>query len=278
MKPQFNHDLLTSFYLWLDNRITKKGEAYINVTGSLFLQSTPSVNGNTYVSPYRGWIYDSCVSGANIPSGFYNSSGQFLTRQSGLVIDFNNGRVITSAKWGPTLSGVYARKEVNIYQSNDNEAKYVLESIFGENPNLSYTLTGMPGNVYSAPLIIITNADDKNIPFALGGLENSTNIVRAYCISNSNYLQEGINSLCRDASDSYIPLASYADMPISSSGDLKGVNWSYCTGIYDKYGCNGIWIEKVRAQKINDRTNGNATFFLSVMEFDLSTIRNTKNL
>jgi hypothetical protein len=33
MKPQFQHTLVTSFYLWFDNHLQKRGEAYKNKTG-----------------------------------------------------------------------------------------------------------------------------------------------------------------------------------------------------------------------------------------------------
>ena len=33
MKPQFQHTLVTSFYLWFDNYLQKNGEAYKNKTG-----------------------------------------------------------------------------------------------------------------------------------------------------------------------------------------------------------------------------------------------------
>lgn len=277
MRPQYNHDMVTSVTLWLANKLEDTGQAYFNTTGLLYLQTDPTINGNIYSSPYRGWIYDSCVQGATIPTGFYNASGQFLTRASGVVIDFNNGRIITPQNWGPTLSGAYARKEVNVYFSNVEETEYILEQAYGENPNLSYVLTGMAGNTLVAPMVMLTNSQGRNMPFALGGTDNTKSTIRAFCISNSNYLQEGIGSLCRDAAHSIIPIGSYTDAPLTASGDLKSGNpWSYCNDFYAKYGCaNGCWIENVYEIKTNERANGNLTYYLQTIEFDISRIRNT---
>lgn len=275
MLPQYNHDLVTSVALWLANRLENAGQAYINMTGCLYAVPDSGIQGNAYASPYRGWVYDGCVSGAVIPSGVYNSSGQFLTRASGVVFDWNNGRVITPQNWGPILSGVYARKEVNVYFSDLRETDYVLERVYGENPNLSYGITGLRGGLLTAPMVMLTNSQGNNAPFALGGTDNTRSTLRAFVITDDNYLQEGILSLCRDAAHSIIPIGSYADAPLVGSGDLKGGVWSYCTGFRDKYGCsNGLWIENVYEIKLNESVNKNTTYFLSVIEMDLSRIRN----
>ena len=276
MRPQYAHDVVTSTVMWMDNLLCNTGQAYVNVTGSLYLQPVTGGRNNTYASPYKSWVWDSCSAGATIPSGFYNSSGQFLTRASGLVINYINGQVSTPQNWGPTLSGVYARKELNVYYSSDEEISYVLEQVYGENRNVSYTLTGLQGNVLAAPLAMITYARGKNEPWALGGMDNSKNTMRVVVLSNTNYLQEGVNSLLQDSAHSYIPLAPYTTYPITASGDLKSPPWSYCTGIQGVYGCgNGLYIKNVYDYKISDKVNRNATFFLSAIELDVEKPRFT---
>lgn len=270
MIPQYTHDVLTSVVLWLDNRIGMQ-HAYVNITGSLYLQ--PVVRGQPYIysSPYRSWVSDSCIDGANIPSGFYTSSGQFLQRQSGIVIDFINGRVISQYNWGPTLSGEYARKEINVYNSSTSETQYVLEQVYGQNKNISYTLTGLKGRILAAPLIMVTDSRGSNRPFALGGMDNSKNTIGLVAITDSNYLQEGVNSILQDSADMTIPFAPYSSSPWTISGDLKNPPWSYCSGIYDTYGCqNGLYVEDVYTYKISDATNNASTFYISAMEMDLS--------
>ena len=36
MKPQYQHELMTSFFMWFDHELLQKGEAYSNKTGTLF--------------------------------------------------------------------------------------------------------------------------------------------------------------------------------------------------------------------------------------------------
>ncbi len=271
MRPQYSHDLITSTILWMDNLLCNTGQAYVNVTGSLYREAVTGGRNVVYASPYRGWVFDSCVGGAIVPNGFMNSSGQFLTRSSGLVIDFINGKVSCPQNWGPTLSGVYSRKEMNVYFSSDDETRYVMEQVYGENRNVAYTLTGLGGKVLTAPLAMITNGRGENVPWALGGMDDSKNTVRAFIISDSNYLQEGVNSLLQDSAHQTIPFAPYSAAPITASGDLKTVGWSYCQDIYGIYGCtNGLYIKNVYDYKVSDKANKTSTFLLSCIELDIS--------
>lgn len=256
--------------MWLSNRLEADGRAYENVTGQLYRQTLSGMAGSVYASPYKSWVWDGCVSGAVIPSGFYNSSGQFLTRASGLVIDFIGGRVITPQNWGGALSGVYARKQVNVYLSDPRETNYVMEQVYGENPNVAYPLTGFQGRALVAPLVMVTNSRGVNEPWALGGMDNSQSTLKCFTISNSNYLQEGIQSLLQDSAHSYISLATYADYPITASGDLKTPGWSYCTNIEAVFGCaQGLYVKGAYEYKVSDRANETPTFLLSISDIEV---------
>ncbi len=276
MIPQYNHDLVTSFTLWLDNHIQNAGQAYINVGTPLYPQQDPSTAGYKWASPYKSWVFDSCVSGANVASGAYTSSGQFLTRASGLVIDYLGGRVISPYNWGAQLSGNYARKEINVYFASEEETNFWLEHMFGEDIDIRYANTGVVPDRFAAPCVILTNSRTENVPWALGGQKEANNTIRAFAVTNSNYQQEGLNSLLADSVNKYVPMATYADAPIGTSGDLKGGSYNYCTGVFDRYGCaNGLYIEKVVAYKLSEKTNRNTTYNLSIMEFDVSKVRLT---
>ena len=276
MIPQYNHDFVTSFTLWLDNRIQNVGQAYVNVGTPLYPQTDPSTAGYKWASPYQSWVFDSCVSGATIPSGVYTSSGQFLTRASGIVIDYVHGRVISPYNWGAQLSGNYARKEINVYFATEEQTNFWLEHIFNEDPNIRYANTGGIASRFAAPCVIWTNARTENLPWGLGGSKDAKATIRAFAVTDSNYLQEGLNSLLADSVNKYIPMATYADAPIGTSGDLKGGFYNYCTGVYDRYGCGqGSYVEKVVSYKMNEMANRNTNYNLSIMEFDLSKIRLT---
>ncbi len=240
---------------------------------ALYPQVDQSTVGYKWASPYQSWVFDSCVSGATVASGAYTSSGQFLTRASGLVIDYVHGRVISPYNWGP-LSGNYARKEINVYFATEEQTNFWLEHVFNEDASIRYANTGGIASRFTAPCVILTNSRTENTPWALGGSKDAKATIRAFAVTDSNYLQEGLNSLLADSVNRYVPIATYADAPIGTSGDLKGSTYNYCTGVFAKYGCaNGAYIEKVVSYKVNELANRNTNYNLSIMEFDLSKIR-----
>lgn len=271
MRPLFNHSLISSFALYLDNQLCDGAQAYQNVTTGLFPMVDQTTRSYAYASPFKEWVADSCVSGAVVASGVWNSSGQFLTRESGIVIDFLNGRILTNQKWGP-LSGSFARKEYNIYPSTEGEVEWWLEKVFGENQNITYTPTGIPAKPFAAPCIILTNSYETNEPWALGGVNDTKNTIRAYVISKGFYQQEGVNSYMRDMATQSFSLVSYGDVPYTASGDLKAGQYCY-SDLCAEYGAAGIYIEAVHGFRLSQKLNRTTSFGVSIVEFDLSTIR-----
>ena len=278
MKPQYSHSLITSMMLWLDYKLVNDEQAFTNYTGQFFPQVDPSITGYAYASPYKGWIYDSCASGVAVNSGMYNSSGQFLTRNSGLYIDYTNGRIVSQYNWGPLASGVYASRDFNLYFSTESEVNFFLEKVYNENPNLTYTLTGSNPYLFYAPCIIFTNAQSENKPWALGGIDESYNSIRAYILSTNNYLQEGVNSYFNDLSRRFFSFASYGDSPLNSLGDLKaaatGGSWCYANNILGQYGYSGgTYINNVANYKMSEKNNKQMAYYLSVNDFLVSQVR-----
>ena len=97
MKEQFQHKLTTSFFLWFDNFLLTKGEAFSNKTGEFFYYDDTRLDSTykAYGSPFKQWVTDSSVTGATVPSGVY-IGGDFSGRNNGVVIDFENGRALVS--------------------------------------------------------------------------------------------------------------------------------------------------------------------------------------
>ena len=73
MKEQFQHKLTNSFFLWFDNFLLTKGEAFSNKTGSFFYYSDDRLDTTykAYGSPYKQWVTDSSITDANVPSGVF---------------------------------------------------------------------------------------------------------------------------------------------------------------------------------------------------------------
>ena len=97
MKEQFQHRITTSFFMWFDNFLLTKGEAFSNKTGEFLYYEDNRLDSTykAYGSPYKTWVTDSSVTGANIPTGVF-IGGNFSGRDDGVVLDFENGRALVS--------------------------------------------------------------------------------------------------------------------------------------------------------------------------------------
>lgn len=272
MKSQFNNQLLSSFSMWMNNRIQNNGQGYKNydnVTG--YLQSEPTRTGFCYAFPYKSLVYDSSVSGAIVMSGVYNQANQFLTRDSGITFDYIHGRVFSNTNLGPRVYTSIARQEYNVYVSTEEETEFFLERIYGENPNLIYAGTGVNYGRFAAPCVILTNAYAKNLPFAFGGQDSSNKTIRGFVISDNNYAQEAVTSLMTDSARSYFPLMSSEMSPINGYGDIKNGYYNYVDLINSQ--TPNVLIEDVISLKLGEKTNKNKNFTIAILEFDTTTVR-----
>lgn len=274
MKSSFDNDLVTSFCLWLDNRLIKDGEGFQNKEVILYKQKDSSrSNLYSYNSPYKSWVADSCQTLATIPSGF-SGSNTFYTRNSGISLDFINGRVLSSGDLGPMISGSIAKKDYNVYFTTTEVAELIVEKIFQSNKDLDYAKTGILPYEFAAPCIFVTNSIGKNIPFAFGGTVASKRTIRLYAISHNNYNQEALNGLLVDSAQKTIALVDNNATPYTFNNDLKSGYYNYCD-VRSAYGCAaGAYISNVYSYKVDQKTNQSNTLLLSFYDFEVEKIRN----
>jgi len=272
MKAQFNNQLLSSFNLWINNRILNNGQGYLtygNTTG--YFQPETSRTGYCWAFPYKSLVFDSSVSGAVVMSGVYNQAGQFLTRNSGITIDYIHGRVFAPTNLGPVVSGAFSRNEYNVYVSTEEETEVYLDRLYNENPNIILPATGVTYGRFAAPCVILTNAYNYNEPFAFGGQDVSNKTIRAFIVSSNNYNQEAITSLMVDSARSYIPLITSELTPINGFGDIKGGSYNYVS--LAAASVPTVLIQDVYSIKMGEKTNKNKNFTIAILEFDLATVR-----
>ena len=123
MKVNYQNSLTSSFLLYLDNTVLKRGEAYTNVSGSFYPVSGVYSNYFTYAAPYKQIVSDASISGVNQMTGVYLNGNFIVPGQSGLVaINHYDGQLIFSSnKSGQALSGNYAIKDYNVYLTDKSE-------------------------------------------------------------------------------------------------------------------------------------------------------------
>ena len=303
MKPQFQHTLVTSFYLWFDNYLQDNGEAYKNKTGIFYNMTDDRLdsNYNVYSSPYKQFIIDSGLhtnvvnsqgtEGAividRISGQRADGSAFEVTRgTSGLKIDYENGRVFfTGDENGElpgnnlSLSGQFGVKDFNVYVTNQTEEDLVVENKFKTNDRFGNLETsGVLPYDQVIPAVFITSESINNQPFAFGGLDVTQTNVKAVVMTSDLYCLDCVLSLAADSKKQSFVEVDFNDFPVTEFGDIKPA--TYPTG----YSYNQIetdntqelfHIEEVFVSKLSDRVKKkvNPNIFVGFIDFEIHKYR-----
>jgi len=302
MKPQFQHTLVTSFYLWFDNYLQKNGEAYKNKTGIFYNMTDDRLDStyNVYSSPYKQFVFDS-----GLHTGVVNSQGtegaivldrisgetddgaalEFVRGTSGLKIDYENGRVFftgddNSKLPGNTLalSGQFAVKDFNLYMTNQTEEDLIIEKFKTNNRFGNLETSGVAPYDQVLPAVFISSESVNNQPFAFGGLDVTKTNVKAVVMTSDLYCLDCVLSMAADAKKRSFAEVGFADFPITELGDIKTA--TYSTG----YSYNQIetdntselfHIEEVNVSKLSDRVKKkvNPDIFVGFVDFEIHKYR-----
>ena len=138
MIEQFIHTATTSFFLWFDNYLIRKGKAFSNQSEKFYHYADDRLDPRfeTFGSPYKQWVTDSSISGATIPTGIFINGVQ-KNRNDGIIFDFDNGRILSSGiSQNDNVSGSFAVKDFNIYFTNETEEDLLIDRKFVANPRV----------------------------------------------------------------------------------------------------------------------------------------------
>ena len=278
MKPQYQHELMTSFMLWFDNHLLNKGEAYSNQTGTLyyFNDSRLPDGYKAYASPYKQWVTDSSIVGSVnpvIPTSFMGSG-----RADDIIFDFENGRIIeTGNNFGTneTITGTFAVKDFNIYLTNDTEEDLILENKFQLNSRYNKTESGVEPYDQMTPAIFLSSETMRNEPFAFGGEDITRNNIKAVVLAENNYQLDGVLSIFADTARKTIVKIPFTGHPATEYGDLKNGSYDY-TSVSSSYNSNNpYYIDDVTVSKFSERAQQQVPGEIKVgfMDFEVATSR-----
>jgi len=268
MKPQYLHNVATSFALWLDHHLLDKGEAYSNETGKLHYYSDARLpNGyKVFGSAYKQWVYDSTITGANVPSGVYVNS-VFSPRGNNKHIDFINGRAVYSGiATGAIVTGSFAVKDFNIYLSNENEEDLILDHSLKSKEKIPWnSSTYLEPYDNALPAIYINSESLINTPFAFGGEDESKVYMKCVVFANDPYSLDGALSLFADSKNRTFKQKDFTQYPLNEFGDVK-------TPPYTFENVNGssaeLFIDDVAVSKFKD-SKGTSRSYIGFMDFDI---------
>tara|TARA_R110002020_G_scaffold22527_4_gene76137 strand:- start:551 stop:1399 length:849 start_codon:yes stop_codon:yes gene_type:complete len=274
MIEQFQHKLTTSFFLWFDNFLLTKGEAYTNTTGQFFYYDDPHLDSRytAFGSPYKQWVNDSSVTGATIPTGVY-VGGNISGRADGAVLDFDNGRALMSGTpTGSTITGSFSVKDFNLYMTNDTEEDLIVENKYMVNsvlPSAPYTYIPPYDDV--VPAVFLSVANTQNDPLAFGGMQDTKVGAKAVILTQDTYQLDGVLSIFADSVNetfNAIPMTGY---PTTELGDLKNNSYSYSNLASQYAGDTTFFIDTATTSKLTDRVRKSLAndMYVGFIDFDI---------
>jgi hypothetical protein len=232
MIPQYDHKLLTSFNLWLDNRILTTGQAFTNVSNHplIYNPDLELPSQTVFSSAYKQWVFDSSVPNATVRNYVSGQGFDPLDRalHGDMKIDYNNGRLMFDSSNGSVTSSdsfaaSFAVKDFNIYTTSDTEQDLIINNHYEPNPRYSSITSSTPIKPYApvTPAIFLAIEDSNNIPLALGGMNETIVHIRAAVFAENIDLLYGALSIMRDTKDAAIAMLDFPDWPTDEYGDLK---------------------------------------------------------
>lgn len=286
MNVGFDHDLLSSLYLWFDDRLNYFAEAYQpSITHTFEYVDTLDVPSNyhAYYSPYRQLVSASDKVAVN---SFVTIGGVNVVDKNGIYIDYNNGRVLVDTSiYGTSktlvITGDFAYKTVNTYITDETEENVILNSDFIISPvNQTYLQQngGFSDKIYTVPAVFITLSNSINEPFAFGGLDNTIANLRAVIVADSNYTLDGVLSMFRDAARTCVPLIDFEDFPFGEFSHIKTHPYKYVD--LSNASTSKCCVDEVRASKLTDRSRekitGSKDYKIGFLDFQVSKPRSPR--
>lgn len=276
MKSTYIHNLMSSFYLWLDHEILTRGEAFINYSGKLYKSSDPNfINSSTYSSPFRQWVYDSSISGATIPTGVFVNNSFVPKNTSGLSIDYNKGRVIfNNQNLSGNFSANFSFKEFNLYYTDEREEKLLFEKAYSVTPKTHQVTGGLGYLDVPYPCIFIKHRSSENIPFAFGGEDKTETLLRCIALAPNSFLLDGLISILNDSARKTFALFPADKFPFNYFGDFKFNSYfdyeEICGETNDR-----VYIDKVTVSKLDEVDNAkiNKKVVAALIDFEVYDVR-----
>lgn len=277
MQGQFQHKIVSSFLLWLDNKILTKGQAFTNHSSNLFKVNSDKGSYHTYAIPYGGIVSDSSISGANVMTGVYLNNTFITTGQSGFVgINYEKGHVYFNSNVNYTISGDYAVKDFNISTTYEPEEAILFKNKYYLKTKFPQQLSGTQPHQIPYPIIFVKDNGSNSDPFALGGLEQEIYRIRCIILSDDYFKLTAAQNILRSAVRTQIALFEPSEIPYNAINSLKSGYYNYTGVAYNKINeQNFMFIENATTPRIVQQFTSsiddlNRDVFFNFVDFELS--------
>jgi len=284
MKPQFDNKVMSSFFLWFDNKLLDKGEAFENVTGQFYDASEEYQGFSTYASSYSQFVADASITGATIPTGVFVGENNLVNRGEGgatglFDINYLDGKVYFSGDQTADITGSFAIKDFNVYLTNQPEDKILFETKYTERNKIDITPTGLEAGTKTYPVVYLKSMGSSNEPIAFGGQDQTTINIRAIVLAQSQFELDAVGSIFRDTQKTLVPLFEESEMPFNSFGGYKdGDQFNFTDDTSSKGSTNSCFIEEVFVSNLERGVQSrirdlNPDIFTNIIDFELTKFR-----
>lgn len=282
MIPQFANQVMSSFLLFLDNKVGVRGAAYENVSTNFYRTTSPLSNYTTYSAPYKQILADQSV-GGRLLTGVYLNGNFIRTGTSGLyAINYDEGQLhfSTSLPISSTISGNYSIKDFNFYITDQSKEEILFDTKYMPRPKTSQTMSGLGENQITFPCVFLNAVESKNSPFELGGNEMTELTVQSVILSDSRYKLDAIKSIFADTVRLEVPLLNDNEYPFDSYGNyVSGIIYNYTGLVRNKVPtADSIFIEasavgRLSSPMLAEFRKINPNIYPGVAEFRLTKMR-----
>jgi hypothetical protein len=234
---QFENKLVSSFILYIDNQVLKKGQAYtVQAVNFNKVDDAFQVNGvdyYTFNSPF-----DQLVSDVSIPSGGFSGisiNGQNLNLGvSGFYgINYDGGQIyFTGTQYtGATVAATGCVKDFNVYLNNYTEEELLFETKFelrAKSTDQVINSSSALGSKYiSYPAIFIRMESADGEDFAFGGVDKMISNFRCLVLAENTFALDAVCSILKDLRKTEFGIIDPSILPYSNFGAITGSGYNY---------------------------------------------------
>lgn len=286
MNSQYDHNLISSFYLWLDDFLVNKNNCSFTGINQIFeyyeANDIPS-NMNAYYSQSNQF---SC--GHEAAKDFFYKDGNIIYQdvfsENKVLIDNNNSRILIDKQISEenfVYSGNFIEKEINLYISDQTEEDIIINTNFIIESGQSYLeyVDQVSKKMYKTPCVFIINDSSYNKGFAFGGTKETTSYIKSVIFASNLWQLNGILSIFRDASEKHVNLINNDDFPYGEFWHCKSGIFNYSEYSESKK-IDKVFIKKADVYKLKDAAGGfkqkvAKNLYIGLSDFEISSIRET---
>jgi len=289
MIAQFENKLVSSFILYIDNQVLKKGQAYtVQAVNFNKVDDSFQIDGvdyYTFNSPF-----DQLVSDLSIPTGGFtgisiDGSSLNLGVSGFYGINYDGGQIyFTGTQYtGSTVSATGCIKDFNIYLNNYTEEELLFETKFElrakSTDQVINSSSSLASKYIAYPAIFIRMESANGEDFAFGGLDKMISNFRCLVLSDNAFSLDAVCSILKDLRKTEFSIIDTSTLPFSTFGAITGSGYNYNTQVNNIEEKSLIW--DVSVSKISFSDNRikltNPQVCSAIVDFEVYSFRNPRN-